>query len=79
MKNDRIPMQDFLLQSRSSFNRQHKFLESLLRSTKESINLIAVEVLSLIQSNGITKDDFARGTLFNHFEKLKRLDFKRSI
>jgi len=75
-ENDRIPMQDFLLQSRSSFNRQHKFLESLLRSTKESINLIAVEVLSLIQSNGITKDDFARGTLFNHFEKLKRLDFK---
>ena len=75
-ENDRIPIQQFLLQSRSSFDNQHKILEALIKSSKQSINLIAVEVLSLIESNGLTKDDFARGTLFNHFQKLERLDFK---
>ena len=76
-ENDRIPLHNFILQDRAVFDDQYKFLKSYRKTRKEKVSLLGKQTIEFILSNDLTQDDFSRGTVFKHFQKLQNLDFIR--
>ena len=76
-ENDRIPLAQLKSKTSARLNQDKNYLETLLGKMKTHLIQMATDTLELIVNNGLEKGDFFKGTLYNHFEKIKKLNFDR--
>jgi ATP-dependent exoDNAse (exonuclease V) beta subunit len=75
-ESDIIPLESIRSRKSKTLEENHKLLnDKLVEFEKESI-FSSNQVIDLILNNGLSKNDFIRGTLFNHFEKIIKKDYK---
>ncbi len=66
-ENDRLPLIDFKNKSQKDLEQEYQFLKQELAASKAAVKNLAFQILEQLQQQGLSKDEFSRGTLVNHF------------
>ena len=68
---DRLPIQSFKEKPERVFVEESKILETLKQRLENEMQENAWQELEVLKANGLSKDDFSRGTLYTHFERCR--------
>ncbi|MFD2563445.1 UvrD-helicase domain-containing protein [Aquimarina rubra] len=79
-ENDRVHLDNLSDKTAEDFKKFNTVLNSKISESKKSIVLRSKEILDVIKDQGIEFNDFTRGSIPNHFQKIAdgetKLDFK---